>query len=407
MPQADVTSAAHPVVDVPRDNNRSTVDKIEHLGLLAAHGAWEYIKKDSSGVAIKAAEGLAIGVAVATAPAWLGVAAGVAGVGLLGKEIYDKGKTLLPTIEIIWHDDSSAADRKKAEEVFSTEVGTILVDSTAMIGVGFGAGKLASGIRGLTRGLSHEQMDKMTLDATTRMRELIPQYKAEIEAFHAHIDYKRPGGAYVGMDPRGLIRGLDALNPDVGRHFNGHGMAKGSWLDQLKGLQELLTKGQANDRRPLYEMPLRGMEEYAGAFGATRPFDTGTFILLSEAGARGGIRENGIKYVLVNDHFYGAIADLQAAFPKVTFIRADEIATRLPQILREKRPDLYASAMAQTAARVKADAHKPKTETFTSWFNSPRRFEPAPPVKVAPPLEPVASMPKELPPLTGDPAIDW
>jgi len=103
-------------------------------------------------------------------------------------------------------------------------------------------------------------------------------------------------------------------------------------------------------------MPLRGMEEYGAIFGADRPFDTGSFIVLAEAGAKGGISKNGIKYVLVNDPYYGGLQELQTAFPKVQFIRADQVRTTLPKILQAKEPKLYAEAVAKSAQNSKAAA---------------------------------------------------
>jgi hypothetical protein len=71
-----------------------------------------------------------------------------------------------------------------------------------------------------------------------------------------------------------------------------------------------------------------------GAIGASRPFDQGDFILLSEPAST--INSAGVKYVLVNEHFYGAIPTLQKRYPNVRFIRADEATEELPEILQEK-----------------------------------------------------------------------
>jgi hypothetical protein len=48
-------------------NSRSSLEKVEQIGLLAVHGAWDHITHESADIAIKATEGLVIGAALATA----------------------------------------------------------------------------------------------------------------------------------------------------------------------------------------------------------------------------------------------------------------------------------------------------------------------------------------------------
>jgi len=397
----------------------TAADKMEQIGLLAAHGAWDYLHHDSKDIAIKAAEGVVIGAAIAAAPAWIGLAAGVVGVGLLGKELYDKGKTVLPAIDIVWHDTTDSATEQQAEAVISKELGSTIVDSAVMIGAGYGSNKLAGAIeesgalgnllerfRSLNRSdsadgvdveaetkvygpatvegkrLTPDRISEMAQDAQTSLRNLTRQYNQEFQEKVAAglIRPLRPGGRMADT-PVALSRSLDDLDPAVGVNFNGHGMVKGTWTDQLTSLDDILTNGPSRDRI-LYEMPLRGVEAYGGAFGAARPFDTGGFILTSAPTS--SIAESGVKYVLVNDHFYDAIPELQAAYPHVTFIRADEIATRLAQILQDTPADVYEKALerAAVAARAAEGARNPAPAPVL-----PRRQPPLPVVAVPTPVD--------------------
>jgi hypothetical protein len=212
--------------------------------------------------------------------------------------------------------------------------------------------------------LSNERMVKLAQNARLKLRALTQQYNHD---YQKQVSTREsppvtPVGVLSNM-PLGLVRGLDELEPEVGFHFNGHGMVKGTWEQQLKSLDHLLSEGASADRT-LYEMPLRGCEAYAGAFGAERPFDTGGFIVVSAPGNT--IAKGGIKYVLVNDHFFDAITELQAAYPQVTFIRADKMAVELPQILEVSLPDVYSRAMArvlkpEATAPISSDKNSHKT----------------------------------------------
>ena len=163
-------------VAAAQSNNQelSTLDKVEEIGLLAVHGAWEHIKNDKTSIAVKAVEGIAIGAAIMTAPAWIGVAAGVAGVGLLGKELYDKGKHVLPALEIVWDDKKPQNKleeyrRQLAKETVSKELGSAIVDSAVMVGSGMAAGRIAGALKpGLTvkpKELTEVDHNQIAIDA--------------------------------------------------------------------------------------------------------------------------------------------------------------------------------------------------------------------------------------------------
>ena len=118
--------------------------------------------------------------------------------------------------------------------------------------------------------------------------------------------------AYLGMLPR-----------EIGKQFDAHGISKGSVSDQLCQLNNLLTKG-IDKKRPFHTAPLR-CEQGAGAglgCGAGALSD-GSFILVSGKGKQ--LLDNGIETVIVNDTYYSIIGDLRKRFPKVNFVRAENL----------------------------------------------------------------------------------
>jgi hypothetical protein len=127
------------------------------------------------------------------------------------------------------------------------------------------------------------------------------------------------------------------IDPEIGRNFDAHGIAKGkeSELNQLDSLLNFLQKG-IDPERPFHTAPLRLRKDDAkGAQSAGgTATDTGGFIILGEY--KKMISESGIKYVLVNDAYYEAIDKLSKAFPQVEFIRADQANEKLKEIVEGK-----------------------------------------------------------------------
>lgn len=151
---------------------------------------------------------------------------------------------------------------------------------------------------------------------------------------HPQESYGFLGGNYEPLD---LMTYRDDLDPAIGKHFEAHGIAKGTMTEQLRALVRFLTVG-IDSTRSFHSMALRLTDEYeeasAGAMGAAGPYTDGGFIVLGHPDQ--SIRSSGFGAVLVNDHFYPAIPRLQKAFPQFRIIRADQMQEKLSQWLKEK-----------------------------------------------------------------------
>lgn len=122
------------------------------------------------------------------------------------------------------------------------------------------------------------------------------------------------------------------IQPNVGKRFDAHGIAKGSMTEQLQSLNVLLSKGIDPDR-PFHTMELRVEDDgFASGLGASHPYTDGGFIVTGKPDQL--IREGGIAAVIVNEHFYSAIQMLKAKFPYIEFMRADEAPDRLAQMVQ-------------------------------------------------------------------------
>ena len=164
---------------------------------------------------------------------------------------------------------------------------------------------------------------------------IISRYNAYCNKFKGFNDielqslYKKAfGGGKVPNDIN-----LDAfvflhnLNPKKAALFDAHGIAKISVPDQLKQLNELLTKG-IDKNRNFYTAPLAvdcpsGVGAGLGTAGGHAVRD-GSFILVS--GKSKKLASDGIETVIVNDAYYSIIDDLSQKFPNIKFIRADKAA---------------------------------------------------------------------------------
>ena len=114
---------------------------------------------------------------------------------------------------------------------------------------------------------------------------------------------------------------------DIGEQFDAHGIAKFTIYDQLKFLNNLLTKGIDKNRR-FYSAPLAVPAEKAASLGPAtgtaggHAYYDGSFIIVADKGK--SLVDDGIKHVIVNDAYYNIISDLRRKFPDVNFVRADE-----------------------------------------------------------------------------------
>ena len=108
--------------------------------------------------------------------------------------------------------------------------------------------------------------------------------------------------------------------------------------EQLKFLNTLLAEG-IDPKRPFHTLPLRETDENeqaGGAMGAVGPYDSGSFIVISEIDKS---MKEGIAGVLVNEHCYGAIPTLEKHFPGVKFIKAGEAPQAIEDWTKEKEKE--------------------------------------------------------------------
>ncbi len=124
---------------------------------------------------------------------------------------------------------------------------------------------------------------------------------------------------------------LNELDPQVGKNFDAHGIAKISTTDQLKQLNDLLTNG-IDRTKNFSTAPLVNEMEFGAVMGAPggHAYRDGSFIIV--AGKGKSLINDGIETVIVNDAYYAIIDDLQAKFPQVKFVRADEATTYFTQL---------------------------------------------------------------------------
>ena len=148
-----------------------------------------------------------------------------------------------------------------------------------------------------------------------------------IKASHYIMNQRKGNSIFM---PRALMDNVGELPVGIGERFDAHGMAKG---DELNHLNYLLSNG-IYPKRKFHTCPLRMGDMGAGvALGASGVYDTGAFIVLS--GVDKQIREDGIKYVLVNEHYYEGIPLLQEKFPNIGFIKASDMKESLAQIVKD------------------------------------------------------------------------
>lgn len=119
--------------------------------------------------------------------------------------------------------------------------------------------------------------------------------------------------------PTALARGREKIPAEIGRRFEAHGIARGTLGDEVVALDNLLTNG-VDPKRGFSTTVLRDPER---EFEQYHLYDFGGFIVVGPAG--GTIREDGIKTVLVNEHFVGALPIFRRRFPHVSFISANDL----------------------------------------------------------------------------------
>ncbi|MCQ2744103.1 MAG: hypothetical protein MJ230_04825 [bacterium] len=115
---------------------------------------------------------------------------------------------------------------------------------------------------------------------------------------------------------------LASLNSKIGNQFDAHGLAKANIPEQLKQLNELLTKG-IDKTRPFHTAPLTGQQGVGAGLGcAGSAYTDGSFIIVSGKGKT--LIDDGIENVIVNDVYYSIINELKSKFPHINFVKANE-----------------------------------------------------------------------------------
>lgn len=127
----------------------------------------------------------------------------------------------------------------------------------------------------------------------------------------------------------------------IGKHFDAHGIAKGSFEEQIETLDNFLENG-INPDKPFhtapYEIPNDERALLGAAFGTSSgtAYKNGLFVLVGQIDKL--ITQGGIKYVAVNVPLYEHIEKLQKAYPNVTFVPMKEMGKVLTDEYKKAYP---------------------------------------------------------------------
>jgi|AGTN01.3.fsa_nt_gi hypothetical protein len=120
-----------------QENAPGVETKIARTAGVVAEGTWEYAKANPGKIALRVGEGLLIGVAAATAPAWALEAGVIIGGGMLVKQAYDVITKSKPSLKIVWDQElHSKSEVQNAKQQVKSTVSPFIVDNVAMLGGG-------------------------------------------------------------------------------------------------------------------------------------------------------------------------------------------------------------------------------------------------------------------------------
>ncbi len=159
------------------------------------------------------------------------------------------------------------------------------------------------------------------------------------EAGKAAKDIHTRQGAYDVLGGQGLRWALKNVDPEAGKRFQGHGIAKG---DAVTTLNALLTKGVERGRT-FYTTEFRINKEAGGAIGADHPFTNRGIIVLGESGKK--VDENGIHYVVLGEEYNTVVNLLRKKYPHIEFIPWHEAPKRLAELASKETGGSYKSTM--------------------------------------------------------------
>lgn len=122
-----------------------------------------------------------------------------------------------------------------------------------------------------------------------------------------------PGGIYTDTKAdggEGLEWAVKNTDSNIGRHYQGHGLAK----NPVEGLDNLIKEGVSKDRT-LYSMSFIHSPEAEGALGADMPKTEGGIIVLSDYDKRFPYEgDPQIKYILVDEQYMRVVDIMQERY---------------------------------------------------------------------------------------------
>ena len=122
-----------------------------------------------------------------------------------------------------------------------------------------------------------------------------------------------PDRGRLALGGEGLQWAFEHIDPDVGRAFDAHGIAK---MDPVKKLDDILRQGFSSDRT-LYTTAFLDQPEAGAAIGADHPFTEGGVVLVSGPGQR---LRDGVKFVVLGEEYSGVIDILRKRYPGATIV---------------------------------------------------------------------------------------
>ena len=135
---------------------------------------------------------------------------------------------------------------------------------------------------------------------------------------------------------------LYSVSPDIGKHFEGHGITKVSLSYQFDSLINFLDNGIDKNKKFCTAPYCAGNAHKAGSgaglgTGSGECYKDGPFVLLG--GYDENMTEKGIKYVVLNKPFYKQRDKLQAAYPDVIFVNMKDLNEILTKETNDKNPN--------------------------------------------------------------------
>lgn len=159
----------------------------------------------------------------------------------------------------------------------------------------------------------------------------------------------------VGFNPDIGKSFYELVSGDVGRNFNGHGIAKGNRLNNLLNLLEKgIDKGKEFSTAPF---ELRTEERAGGSVAGTAGgtcYKDGIAVVTS--GYRQSLQEHGIKHVFINDVYAEMKEPLKKLFPQYEIHLLSEQKAVLEKDMSESLSKTTSETLKQRHERIKTEA---------------------------------------------------